>query len=121
MRHIFRRYLELGSAQVLKSELNGAGIVSKLCTAADGSAYGGKEFSRGALYLMPQNRIYRGEIVHKGTAYPGEHVSMVDEELWSQVRRHLETNRVDRRKTDEAVAVALKAERRRVLARHKPE
>ena len=35
--------------------------------------YGGQKFSRGALYLMLQNRIYRGEITHKGNAYPGEH------------------------------------------------
>jgi len=33
----------------------------------------GQTFSRGALYLMLQNRIYRGEIVHKGKAFPGEH------------------------------------------------
>ena len=26
---------------------------------------------RGALYLMLQNRIYRGEITHKGIIYPG--------------------------------------------------
>jgi len=31
-----------------------------------GRPRGGKPFSRGALYLMLQNRIYRGEIVHKG-------------------------------------------------------
>ena len=35
---------------------------------------GGKLFSRGALYLMLQNRIiYRGEIVHQGVPYPGQH------------------------------------------------
>jgi hypothetical protein len=33
-------------------------------TAADGSRYGGQPLSRGALYLMLQNRIYRGEIVN---------------------------------------------------------
>jgi hypothetical protein len=26
-----------------------------------------------ALYLMLQNRLYRGEIVHKGQSHPGEH------------------------------------------------
>lgn len=42
-----------------------AGIVSKNRMAPDGRAYGGKPFARGALYHMLQNRIYRGEIVHK--------------------------------------------------------
>ena len=50
----------------------------------------------GALYLMLQNRIYRGEIVHKDQAYPGEHESIVDDDLWQGVQTTLATNRVDR-------------------------
>jgi DNA invertase Pin-like site-specific DNA recombinase len=97
VRMIFRLYLELGSVRALKAALDDEGVVSKLRTAADGRAYGGKSFSRGALYLMLQNRIYRGEIVHKGGAYPGEHAPIVDEDLWSSVRRRLEANGVERR------------------------
>ena len=59
--------------RLLKEHLDEAGIVSKGRTAPDGRPYGGKPVSRGALYLMLQNRIYRGEIVHKDQAYPGEH------------------------------------------------
>jgi hypothetical protein len=33
-----------------------------------------------ALYLMLQNRIYRGDIVHQGTAYPGQHAAVLDPE-----------------------------------------
>ena len=55
------------------------GIVSKARKASDGSRYGGKPLARGALYLMLQNRIYRGEIVHKDKSYPGEHEAIVDE------------------------------------------
>jgi hypothetical protein len=71
VRHVFRRYAELGSVRLLKQELDRDGVVSKVRKAADGAMYGGKSFSRGALYLMLQNRIYRGEITHKGTSYPG--------------------------------------------------
>jgi hypothetical protein len=45
---------------------------------------------------MLQNRIYRGEIVHKDQAYPGEHEPIVDDDLWQQVQTALATNRVDR-------------------------
>ena len=45
---------------------------------------------------MLQNRVYRGEIVHKGAAYPGEHPAIVDEELWRQVQEKLEANGVER-------------------------
>jgi site-specific DNA recombinase len=60
--HIFRRYVELRSVRVLKVELDAAGIRSKHRTFADGTVYGGHKLSRGALYFMLQNRIYRGEI-----------------------------------------------------------
>ena len=48
---------------------------------------GGKRFSRGALYLMLQNRLYRGDIVHQGAAYPGEHKAILDPELWQIVQK----------------------------------
>jgi hypothetical protein len=47
----------------LKEELVARGIRSKSRTSASGCLIGGKPFSRGALYLMLQNRLYRGEIV----------------------------------------------------------
>jgi site-specific DNA recombinase len=71
VRSIFRRYLDLKAVRLLKADLDAQGIVSKRRKAADGSSYGGKPIARGALYLMLQNRIYRGEIVHKDKAYPG--------------------------------------------------
>jgi len=50
-----------------------------------------------ALYLMLQNRIYRGEIVHKEASYKGEHEAIVDPRLWDAVQRTLAANRVERR------------------------
>ena len=51
----------------------------------------------GALYLMLQNRIYRGEITHNGNAYPGEHPVIVEKALWDEVQAVLTENRVDRK------------------------
>jgi DNA invertase Pin-like site-specific DNA recombinase len=107
VRHIFRRYLELGAVRALRDDLAATGVVSKRCTAPDGSPYGGQKFSRGALYLMLKNRIYRGEIVHKGKAFPGEHAAIVDDELWRRVQSHLEENRMERREGDKALEPAL--------------
>ena len=59
---IYRRYLALKSVHALREELADAGIKSKRRTRPDGAEYGGQKFSRGALYLILQNRIYRGEI-----------------------------------------------------------
>ncbi len=96
VRHIFRRYIELKSVRLLKEDLDAAGIVSKARTASDGSRYGRKPLARGALYLMLQNRIYRGETRHKDKSYPGEHEALVDEALWNEVQALLASNRVDR-------------------------
>jgi len=93
---IFRTYIELKSVRLLKTELDTQGVVSKLRKASDGSDYGGKPLARGALYLMLQNRIYRGEIVHKGQNYAGEHKAVVDEDLWNKAQAILTNNRVNR-------------------------
>ena len=95
VRAIFRRYAELGSVRVLKEELEGV-IVSKHRVDRFGRESGGKPLARGALYLMLQNRIYRGEIVHKGASYPGAQEAIIDEELWEKVQSLLATNRVGR-------------------------
>jgi hypothetical protein len=62
VRAIFKRYAELGSVALLNAELDRQGIVSKRLQGAGGRLAGGQRLSRGALYLMLQNRIYRGEI-----------------------------------------------------------
>jgi len=93
---IYRRYLVLKSVHALRDELADAGIKSKRRTRPDGAAYGGQTLSRGALYLILQNRLYRGEIAHKGHSYPGEHPAIVDKPLWDEVRAVLAGNRVER-------------------------
>src|SRR5680860_509077 len=93
---IYRRYVELRAVRALKAELDAAEIRSKRRTFGDGTVYGGHKLSRGALYLMLQNRIYRGEITHKGNAYPGQHSAIVDKELWNEVQATLAENRVKR-------------------------
>ncbi len=86
----------LGSVRTLKEALDKDGIVSKIRTDKYDRQTGGKPLARGALYLMLQNRIYRGEIVHKGTSYPGKHTAIVDEALWNTVQKRLADNRVER-------------------------
>jgi site-specific DNA recombinase len=93
---IFRRYVELRSVRARQAELDAEGIRSKRRTLVDGTPYGGQKLSRGALYLTLQNRIYRGEITHKGNAYPGEHPAIIDKALWEEVQAILAKNRVNR-------------------------
>jgi site-specific DNA recombinase len=96
VRFIFRRYAELDSVRLLKDELEARSIQSKLRTSALGRISGGKPFARGALYLMLQNRIYRGEIVHNEQSYVGEHEPIIDQPLWDAVQAQLASNAAQR-------------------------
>lgn len=96
VRHIYRRYLHLGTVRDLQADLTHDGIISKRRVDRYGRSNGGKPLARGALYHMLQNRLYRGEIVHKDKAYPGAHDAIVDETLWEAVQKKLATNRHDR-------------------------
>src|SRR5437870_8500800 len=41
---------------------------------------------------MLQNRLYRGEIVHKGQSHPGEHTPIIDQPMWDTVQEQLAAN-----------------------------
>ena len=93
---VYKRYLRLKSVRALGEELATAGIRSKRRVCPDGTEYGRQRFSHGALYLLLQNRTYRGEITHKSYSYPGEHAAIVDKPLWDSVQAILAENRVAR-------------------------
>ncbi|MEJ8571624.1 recombinase family protein [Microbaculum marinum] len=86
VRLIFRRYLELGSIATLKQKLDETGIVSKRRRFSDGRDVGGVPLSRGALYQILRNRLYRGEIAYRDEVHQGNHEAIIDEGLWSQVQ-----------------------------------
>ena len=79
VRRVFERFVDIGSATVLARELRREGLRNKRGTLIDKSY----------LYRLLNNRVYRGEAVHKGTAYPGEHEAIIDARLWEQVHEIL--------------------------------
>jgi site-specific DNA recombinase len=78
VRAIYRHYLELGCVSRLQRHLEAEKIHSKVRVSRNGNRTGGVTFSRGALYELLQNRLYLGEIAHKGAVYPGQHPLIVD-------------------------------------------
>src|SRR3981081_1623086 len=99
VRVIFQQYLTLGCVSKLHEDLEQRGIRSKQRILASGQVLGGRSFGRGALYHLLQNRVYLGDVVHKGISYPGEHERIIDDELWSAVQDKLEANRGTRRRS----------------------
>ena len=75
-----------------RERLGAEGVTSKRRVLRHGRVTGGKPINRGALYYLLRNRIYRGQIVHKDKAYPGEHEAIIDRELWDAVQATLTDN-----------------------------
>jgi hypothetical protein len=93
VRHLFRRYLALGSVYKLIVELDELGIRSKQRVTAKGMTLGGTPFSRGAMFHLLQNRVYVGDIVHKGERFDGQHEGILDQGLFDEVQARLAAHR----------------------------
>lgn len=88
VRHIFRRYLDLGNVRLLRDELERLGIVGKVRNSE--ARPGGAVYSRGALYHLLSNCIYIGQTRFKGVCHEGQHEAIIDPDLWALVQANLE-------------------------------
>jgi len=86
VRHIFERFLKVGSATLLVKELNAAGHRTKSWTTQDGKFREGVPLTKNFLYKLLDNRVYLGEAVHKGDAHAGEHPAIIDRAVWDKVQ-----------------------------------
>ncbi len=93
VRTIFQRYVELGTVAALKQDLDARRIHSKPRRTAAGQSAGDVPISQGNLRNILRNRVYIGEITHKGASYPGLHDAIVSPELWQAVQARLDSNR----------------------------
>lgn len=97
VRSLFQTYVQLGNVRQLKQHADDLGYRTKTRTLTSGRVVEGKSFTRGRLYHLLSNPIYRGKIRHKTELYDGVHEAIVDEELWSEVQTRLSQNRVARK------------------------
>ena len=97
VRLIYAQYLELNSVRDLADDLNRRGIRSHQRVTQSGRTVGGHVITRGSLYLMLQNPVYIGMVVHKGALYRGLHQPIIESLLWDRVQRRLGENRVEHR------------------------
>jgi site-specific DNA recombinase len=74
VRKVFERFVQLGSATLLARELAAGNVRNKR----------GKLIDKGFIHKLLNRRVYIGEAVHKGTAFPGEHSAIVSQDLWDK-------------------------------------
>ena len=99
VRMIFERFVEVGSATALARTLAAEGVRTRRSRLVD----------KGFLYKLINNRVYIGDAVHRGTAYPGEHEAIITRALWDKVHGILrESPRVRAGRTRAATPALLK-------------
>ena len=92
VRHIFKRFVELGSSTKLIKELHLDGVTSKSWTTQGGRRREGKLITTRMVYDILNNRTYLGELRHKDQWHKGEHPPLVEHSLWDAVHRILARN-----------------------------
>jgi site-specific DNA recombinase len=97
VRHLFQRFMQVGSATKLVLELNAAGHRTKR----------GKPFDKGIVYKLLNNRTYVGEVEHKGVSYRGEHQAIIEHDTWDKVHAILAENARRRARRTRAATPAL--------------
>lgn len=86
VRHVFKRFTELGSVTLLVKELRQAGVTSKTWTTQTGHRHEGKLVDKSTLYPWLNNRTYLGELRYREQWYPGEHEPIIDASTWAAVQ-----------------------------------
>ncbi|GAC1405596.1 MAG: recombinase family protein [Burkholderiaceae bacterium] len=92
IRHIFMRFVELGSSTSLVRELRLDGVMSKAWVTQDGKVRDGKPIDKSLIYKLLGNRTYLGELRHKEQWYQAEHPPIVDRKTWDDVQAILASN-----------------------------
>lgn len=92
VRHIYERYIYLGTVRKLKEELDAEGYISKQRETKQNKG-GGKPFSRGALYALLKNPLYIGKVAHQGKLFEGQHAAILDKKLWNTAQTLLINNK----------------------------
>ena len=92
VKHIFRRFTQLGAAKSLAAELNKQGYRTKSWTTKKGERREGRAWNTGHIYRLLGNHIYIGEVVYKGKGYPGEQEAIISKALWEKARGILSEN-----------------------------
>jgi hypothetical protein len=86
IKHIFTRFVELGSTTKLMKELRMDGVTSKAWTTQDGNVREGKLIDKGLIYKLLGNRTYLGELRHKDEWFKGEHQPLIEPSTWEAVQ-----------------------------------
>lgn len=96
--HIFERFIALGSVALLAAELNKDGYTTKSYVSRAKKQVGGRSFTINPLISMLKNRLYVGDVHHKGQYYPGQHTALISHDVFAQAQAIFNENKHEKRK-----------------------
>lgn len=106
VRHLFHRYLELGSVREVVEEDEracaehdggAASITTNPVTSDEHAGSRWHPLTRGQLYGLLANPLYLGKLRHKDQVHDGEHEAIVDAATFAEVQQRLKDQGPDRR------------------------
>lgn len=83
VRWIFNTFRKTGSTTEIVKSLSDQGKLSR----------SGKPFVKQAIYKILHNRVYLGQLHHKGEYFPGEHEALIDQATWDAAHKVINLNR----------------------------
>ncbi|WP_307753590.1 recombinase family protein [Xanthomonas albilineans] len=89
VRRIFAQMLTIGSPTQIAANLAEEGITTKAWKTQEGQERLGTRIDKKYLHKLLRNRIYLGELSHKGSWYTGMHEAIIDPGLWGRVHEVL--------------------------------
>jgi site-specific DNA recombinase len=93
---IFEFYRKHRSLTALAEEAMRRGWTTKVWKSKRGVRHRGRPFTKASLRLLLTNAVYAGKVDYRGVIYQGEHLGIVDTELWETVNAEFR----DRRRTE---------------------
>lgn len=105
---IFDRFVALGSISLLAQELNKKGYRTKYYISRANKPVGGKNFTENPLRTFLKNRLFLGDIHHKGKYYPGLHQPIITQAQFDAAQAiFAESSTGKRKRTYKAKSTAL--------------
>lgn len=92
VREIFVLYLEHRALLPVLAEIQRRQWTTKRWTTQAGRVHAGRSFRQRDVTALLSNRIYQGKVHYQGQSYPGEHLAIIEERVFSAVQRQLQEN-----------------------------
>lgn len=107
VRRIFADFIQCQSPTKVAAQLNAEGKTTKQYRTKKGTIHAGRPWNAMHVYRLLHNRVYLGQVVHKGQVYAGIHDAIITQTRWDRAQAILATNCRSRANASRSTTTAL--------------